>query len=310
MDLTSRMLIAPLAVALDAFLGEPRRLHPLVGFGRLASLIEQPLYGSAEMPKSVRRLRGILALVMLLLPFLVMAWGLERWPETAPIAELFGLYLTLGARSLREHALAVHEKLALGQLQQAREAVARMVGRDTHNLNEERVTVAAVESVLENGLDAIFGALFWFTAAGLPGAVLYRLTNTLDALWGYRDARYGDFGWAAARLDDTLNFVPARLTALSYVLLAVDRRVAWWCWRTQARHWKSPNAGPTMAAGAGALHTLLGGSASYHGVVKNRPILGMGYTARPEDIPRAVQLVQRALLVWVGCILTGGFALA
>jgi adenosylcobinamide-phosphate synthase len=247
---------------------------------------------------------------MLLLPFLAMAWGLERWQLGAPIAELFGLYLTLGARSLREHALGVHEKLALGQLQQAREAVARMGRRDTHSLDEERVAVATVESVLENGLDATLGALFWFTAAGLPGAVLYRLTNTLDAMWGYRNARYGDFGWAAARLDDALNFIPARLTALSYVLLAADMCAAWQCWHTQARHWKSPNAGPTMAAGAGALHTLLGGPASYHGVVKNRPILGTGDTARPEDIPRAVQLVQRALFVWVGCMLTGGVALA
>jgi adenosylcobinamide-phosphate synthase len=193
------MLIAPLAVALDVFLGEPWRLHPLVGFGRLTFLIEQSLYGSPEMSKSVRRLRGILALVMLLLPFLFMAWSLDQWPQVAPIVDFFGLYLALGAWSLREHALAVHEKLVVGQLQQAREAVASMVGCDIHNLDEERVTVAAVESVLENGLDTIFGTLFWFTATELPGAVLYRLTNTLDALWGYHNARYGDFGWAAAR---------------------------------------------------------------------------------------------------------------
>jgi adenosylcobinamide-phosphate synthase len=298
------------AVLLDRQWGEPRRWHPLVGFGDLARRVETLAYGPPELNAPIRRARGILAVTVLLLPITV-ATGVLAWiPLLGWGVALGALYLAIGARSLAEHAEAVAAALEAGDLPLAREKVAMIVSRDTDDLDEEQISRATVESVLENGCDAIFGALFWFVLAGASGVVLYRLANTLDAMWGYRTPRYLHFGWAAARLDDGLNWAPARLTALSYMAMGDHPRVAWRCWREQAPGWKSPNAGSVMAAGAGALGLALGGLARYSGEWQSRPVLGEGLVPSAEDIGRAVQLVRRALWLWLGVIALGGLLLA
>ncbi len=298
------------AALLDRLLGEPRRQHPLIGFGWLAQRVEALVYGPPELSAAARRERGSIAVILLLLPFTVAA-GLMAWLPLIGLAVALGLlYLALGARSLTEHAEAVATALQAGDLALAREKVALMVSRDAADLDEEGISRATVESLLENGCDAIFGALFWFALAGAAGVVLYRLANTLDALWGYRTPRYLHFGWAAARLDDGLNWLPARLTALSYALVGSQPALAWRCWREQAPFWKSPNAGPVMAAGAGALGLALGGPARYHGQWQQRPPLGEGLAPCAEDIGRAVKLVQRALWLWLAVIFIGGWAFA
>lgn len=298
MSLTAALLGLPAGLLLDRLLGEPRRYHPLVGFGRLAAAVELRLN---------RRGRGggLLAWSLLVLPFTVTAALIEPLPVIGDAAAVLLLYLALGGRSLAEHAERVTAALGAGQLPEARCLVGGLVSRDTRDMGEADIARAAAESVLENGSDAVFGALFWFLVAGAPGVVLYRLANTLDAMWGYRNDRYLRFGWAAARIDDLLNLVPARLAAGSYALVGATRD-ALTCWRHQAPAWESPNAGPVMAAGAGALGVRLGGPAVYHGALRQRPVLGNGRTATAADIRRAVALVQRAVWLWASLAATAG----
>ena len=290
------------AVALDRLLGEPRRFHPLAGFGDLAKRVEAMFYGAADTSDGARRLRGIVAVVLLLSLLAALAAWLQQ--QFGVLFSVVLLYFVIAPRSLGEHAGRVAAAFAADDLPAARQAVGMMVSRDTSQLDEEGVARATVESVLENGNDAVFGALFWFVVAGAPGALLYRLSNTLDAMWGYRNERYNEFGRAAARLDDVLNFIPARLTASSYALVG-HTRSALSCWRQQAAAWDSPNAGPVMAAGAGALQVRLGGAAIYHGVQEQRPALGCGNAAVAADIARAVRLVRHTLYLWLAVIAAG-----
>ncbi len=280
------------ALLLDRVFGEPpERWHPLVWFGRLASGVERAL----RRRFASLRLAGALAVFALVAPPALFA----HWAST-PAIDAALLFLAVGSRSLEEHALRVARALEADDLAAARAAVARIVSRDTVRMSSADVARAAVESTLENGNDALFGALFWFMVLGAPGAIAYRLANTLDAMWGYRNEAYERFGWAAARLDDLLNLVPARLTALSYALVG-RTAAALRCWRTQARAWYSPNAGPVMAAGAGALELELGGAASYGGRLKERPQLGCGAAPHFADIRRAIGLVRRSLVLWLIC---------
>jgi adenosylcobinamide-phosphate synthase len=291
-------LMVVAALGLDGGLGEPRRCHPLVGFGRVAQAVERRLHADSIA-------RGVMAATLLLVPPTGLALLIDGRPWSV-VPEVLLLYLALGWRSLEQHARRVRDALSGNDLVAARQRAGTMVSRDTSTLDRDGVARATVESVLENGNDAIFAAIFWFVLAGAPGVVLYRLTNTLDAMWGYRNDRYRRFGWAAARLDDGLNFLPARLTALGYAL-AGNCAGALRCWRTQGRQWKSPNAGPVMAAGAGSLGVLLGGAAHYHATLQARPLLGEGRQAQPGDIERALRLIRRSLLLWVLVLLTGGW---
>ena len=222
-------LAALAAVLLDRLLGETSRFHPLVGFGNLASAIEKRL--------NRRRISaGVLAWLLAVGPWVALAFWLR---PLAPFAiDVLLLYFAIGAQSLCEHADAIAKPLREGHLEEARQRVGWIVSRETSALDESGVAKAGVESVLENGNDAIFGALFWFALLGGPGALLFRLANTLDAMWGYRTERFNLFGRFAARFDDVLNWLPARLTALTYALLGKTRN-ALACWKAQAP-WMSP----------------------------------------------------------------------
>jgi adenosylcobinamide-phosphate synthase len=323
-------LLTVLAVLLDAVLGEPRRWHPLVGFGRWALYFEQRLNARAqEHPQQPRegstggalaqpslaqaeppshalveprplalKVRGVLAVIVAVVPWVLVVALATEVPGLQYLVAVASLYFALGHQSLKEHALRVYRALQAGDLDGARSNVGLMVSRDTGKMDTRSIALATVESVLENGNDAVFGALFWFLVAGAPGALLYRLANTLDAMWGYRTPRYLHFGWAAARLDDVLNFIPARLTALTYALVG-STRTALRCWCLQASAWDSPNAGPVMASGAGALDLGLGGGAYYHGHWEDRPPLGIGPPPDASSIPAALRLVRTGVVLWL-----------
>ncbi|MDP1680562.1 MAG: adenosylcobinamide-phosphate synthase CbiB [Burkholderiales bacterium] len=323
------------AVVLDKLFGDPRRFHPLAGFGRIAAWLEARVNPHTDKPSPQRRrdaenasnpenqgaasipprfvflrasaplrltifsrILGTLAVLLLLAPFTAASYFISQIPFWGWLAQTLLLYFALGMTSLAQHARAVQNALDANDLDTARTAVGMIVSRDTGSMRSDDAARATIESVLENGNDAVFGAVFWFVLLGAPGAVAYRLVNTLDAMWGYRTPRYFYFGWAAARLDDVLNIIPARLTALTYALLG-NARKAFQCWRAQARLWYSPNAGPVMASGAGALGVVLGGAAMYHGASKERPTLGIGQPAQATDIGRAISLVQRGLCLWI-----------
>ena len=295
----SLLLLA--GVLLDLLFGEVTRWHPLIGFGNWAAWIEHRLNRYQHF-----FLRGVLAWLIVVMPpvilTLLLLLTLPALSWSALLLQSVLLYFCLGLRSLREHNLPIMQALKADRLIEARALTSRIVSRDTDHASGADLAKASTESLLENGNDAVFATLFWFVIAGASGALLYRLSNTLDAMWGYRTERFNFFGRAAARIDDGLNWIPARLTALSYILLAADmsgKRRAWHCWRTQAPNWPSPNAGPVMASGAGALGLLLGGDAVYHGVTEHRPILGAGQPAQPTDIARAWRLVAATTCLWL-----------
>ncbi len=299
MNMVASVLIA---VFMDRVLGEPRRWHPLVGFGHIAAAVEQKC-NRDSVSAGWRYVTGILSWLLLVLPVPLLLWWLQTVvsDNAAMVIAVVCLWFALGGNSLVQHARAVKTALQQQDMTLARQRVGMMVSRDTKKSDEAAISRATIESVLENGNDAIFAALFWFVLLGAPGVILFRFANTLDAMWGYKTVRFKAFGWMAARMDDGLNYIPARLTALGYALSG-KTRLAWQCWQTQAVNWQGTNPGVVMAAGAGALAIQLGGGDYYHGSWRERPLLGTGKIAGANDIERAIQLLHKTLLVWLATI--------
>ena len=254
-----------LALLLDRLLGEPRRFHPLVGFGVWAAWLERRLNRStAGISIALGGLAWLAAVLPVLLSF---CWLYLSWPDGRWLLDALAGYFCIAHRSLSEHVMAVYRPLVQADLPAARQAVGLIVSRETAHLDAKGVRKAAVESALENGADAVFAPVFWLVVGGAPAVLIYRLANTLDAMWGYRNLRFNHFGRSAARLDDALNWIPARLTAITFALLG-QTRGALHAWRQQAPACASPNAGPVMAAGARAWPGCAGGSYVLHsGVV-------------------------------------------
>lgn len=289
------------AVLMDAYLGEPKKFHPLVGFGHWAKFVEKTLNNADG---KVGYLGGLLALLLTVSPLILVAVALY-WISgislvSGCIAQILILYLCIGWQSLQEHVSNVWQALVVDDLDDARVKLSWIVSRDTELLSADEIAQADIESVLENSSDALFTTLFWFFLGGAIFALLHRWVNTLDAMWGYKNSRYFYFGWAAARLDDVLAWCPSRLTAWCFVWVAgANRQQALECWRTQASHCDSPNGGVVMTSGAGALNVKLSAKASYDGLWKPKPRMGCGAFATVKDIPRAITLVRHALSLFM-----------
>jgi adenosylcobinamide-phosphate synthase len=279
-----------LGYAADAALGDPRRGHPVAGFGRLAGALERRTHADRRAPVALH--------VALLVGG---AAALGRVAGRGTVVTAAATWAVLGGRSLDHEAAAVQALLEAGRLPEARRRLTHLVGRDTAELDEAGVARAVVESLAENSSDAVVAPLVWGALAGTPGLLAYRAANTLDAMVGHRSPRYERFGWAAARLDDLLNLPGSRLTAALTVLLGDDPAGAVRAWRRDAGAHPSPNAGPVEAAFAGALGVRLGGRTVYAGRVEDRPVLGDGREVSVHDVTRARRLARRvdlaALLV-------------
>ena len=281
-----------LGFGLDALLGDPRRGHPVAGFGHVAAALERRVYAD-------RRGSGALYVGLLVGGTVIVARLAERRPRhPVPRVALTAAatWTVLGGRSLRREAETIAAQLARSDLVAARHQLTHLVGRDTADLDPAGVARACVESLAENTSDAVVAPLLWGAVAGLPGLLGYRAVNTLDAMVGHRSPRYGRFGWAAARLDDVANAIPARVAGLAAALAAPlvggSPRVAMCTVRRDARGHPSPNAGVVEAAFAGALGVRLGGTNVYAGHLEDRGELGQGRPVAGPDVARAVRLAR------------------
>lgn len=306
------LLLLLAALALEPVLGEARgplaRLpHPvrLIGLvvGRLDGKLNRPDRSDAE-----RRWRGILLVLLICVLAGAAGAGMTWLSRNAPVGwllELAMMIALLAQRSLFRHVHGVGEALRQGGIEPGRAQVAHIVGRDVRQLDEHGVARAAIESCAENFSDAVVAPAFWYILLGLPGMLVYKAVNTMDSMIGYRSPGYRAFGWAAARLDDVANLVPARLAGLYLACAAIlvpgaDARRGLRTMLGDAGKHRSPNAGWPEAAVAGALGLSLGGPRRYPGIVVDDPWIGAG-TARatPGDITRALTLFAG------GCVING-----
>ena len=301
---------ASVAVALlvDALFGEPpEAVHPAVLMGWLISRFER----RALVLGDVRQMRLAGLLLAVALPAL--SFGLARTtlrltpPKLRRPFEIGLLSTTLSMRGLARAALTVERELENGNLKAARAHVGELVGRDTAHLSPSEIARAAIESVAENTSDGAVAPMLYGLLWGAPGALAYKAINTLDSMVGHPQPPYTDLGWASARLDDLANLVPARLTVLS---AAVSARCATAV--TVARRYgpltRSPNAGWTEAAFAGALNLKLGGANSYGGVLRQGPNLGSGRRPETGDVRQAVRLMRRTCVLFAGLGLAASLA--
>jgi adenosylcobinamide-phosphate synthase len=282
-----------LGFAADRALGDPARLHPVAGFGAFAAWVEWLVW------RPSRVVGALYAGALVAAVWGAIAVGGRRLASPARRAFAIAvLWATLGGRSLERAALRLQAALDAGDLDRARALAPALVGRDPSTLDGPELARAVVESVAENTSDALVAPLLWMAAFGPAGAAGYRAINTVDAMVGHRDARHLRFGWAAARLDDAANWLPARVTALLVIALAGGRRRAAWraAFLDGARH-PSPNAGRVEGAFAGALGVRLGGLNHYPHGSEARAALGDGAAPGSEDIARAARMARRVGLL-------------
>ncbi len=268
------------AFGADLLLGDPRWLpHPVKCIGRFAAALEAPL--RRMIPRA--RAAGIVAVFAVLaatgLAGLALVAGATRLhPIAGDVVSIVLLYTCFAGRDLARHSARVYRALVGNDLPEARRQVAMLVGRDTERLAEPEVVRGAVESVAENMVDGVTAPILFAILGGPVGALLYKAVNTLDSTFGYKNERYLQFGWASARLDDAVNYLPARLTAplvaLAAALLGLRPLGAWRMFQRDGRKHPSPNSGLTEAAVAGALGVQLGGLNYYFGEPSERPRMG------------------------------------
>jgi adenosylcobinamide-phosphate synthase len=297
-----RFAILALALILDAVVGDPERLwrsipHPVVLFGNLIGALDRQL-NRAEHSAQQRKYLGVVAILVLVAAAALVGWGLEVIFALLPFGWIGTVIVTavmLAGRGLYDHVAAVAEAFRNNGLDAARSAISKIVGRDPDSLDEAATGRAAVESVSENFSDGLVAPALWFALLGLPGLLAYKAINTADSMIGHRSERYRDFGWAAARLDDLVNWPAARLSGLLVACAAplvggsIEKSVK--VMFADAPKHRSPNAGWPEAAMAGALDVALVGPRHYAGILFEDDFMNAaGDTATIGDIDRALRI--------------------
>jgi adenosylcobinamide-phosphate synthase len=279
------ILIVIGAIVLDLMMGDPRWLpHPVIGIGRLIRFFDKRWNRG---PVHIKKRNGVfLTLVIVLIVFLITSAVTVSLYKLHPVAGTLGqLYMistTIAIKGLRQAACDIVKPLTTGDLSEARLKLSMIVGRDTADLNEEEIVRGTVETVAENTTDAITAPIFWAFIGGAPLAMTYRAINTLDSMVGYKNNTYKDFGWCSARLDDVVNWLPARITALTlwlggFFVKGIRLRHAWQLTRRDAPIHPSPNSGWTEAMMAALLGVQLGGRNTYSGQVSDRARMGVPF---------------------------------
>ncbi|WP_226654707.1 adenosylcobinamide-phosphate synthase CbiB [Pseudalkalibacillus hwajinpoensis] len=307
----NHLLAITVAFCLDRLIGDPPKWpHPVKGFGMLIGFLDKRWNHGSR-----RKLKGAFMTGTILITVLAMT-GLTVYLAYT-VHTLVGIFYeavliatTIAQKSLRNAALDVYQPLQTGNMTEAREKLSWIVGRDTDHLDESEVVRGTVETVAENTSDGITAPLFWAFIGGSIGAMCYRAINTCDSMVGYRNEKYESFGYASAKLDDVVNWIPARLTGLCMMLVQKPVHTssgrAWHVLFRDARQHPSPNSGWGEAATAAILGVQLGGVNSYKGIVSNRarmgdPIMKLSAT----HIPKAISIMNRStilflLLLWIG----------
>jgi adenosylcobinamide-phosphate synthase len=306
----SGLFIVIAAVAFDALIGDPgwlwrRRGHPVSLIAALIDRLDRK-FNREDHSREQRKAAGIMSTAILVVTAAAVGALIQVVVQSLPAGNILLALIAsifIAQRSLYQHVAAVRSAFAKGGLPAAREAVAMIVGRDPEHLDEAGVCRAAIESCAENFSDGVVAPVFWLALLGLPGMIAYKAINTADSMIGHRSERYRSFGWAAARLDDLVNLVPARLSA---ALLAVAAPVArgsiaksWSIVRRDASQHRSPNAGWPESAMAGALGLALAGPRRYAGHTVDDPFLNAEATSEavPDDIGRALNVYVAACVI-------------
>ncbi|MFC6013398.1 cobalamin biosynthesis protein [Nocardia lasii] len=296
---TSTALGLTLGFVLDRIFADPRRWHPVAGFGTAAAALEKTTYADDRRAGVVHQVIAVGSVVGI--------GALAGRAGGRVVVTALATWTALGGRSLVRAGHAMADRLDAGDLTGARELLPSLCGRDPSVLDADGLTRAALESIAENTSDATVAPLLWGAVAGVPGLLGYRAVNTLDAMIGYRNSRYERFGWAAARTDDLANLAPARLTGALTIALAPlvggSPSGAMRAWRRDAAKHPSPNAGVVEASMAGALGIGLGGRTQYRHGVELRPTLGDGPAPTSVDLRRAVRM---SAIVQVGALVVTG----
>ena len=289
------------ALVVDHFIGEPTRFHPLIIFGNIANKLETKFNKGNHQQQFIG---GLVTWCLLVLPlpllYVLLLWLLPVY--LILLVNIYIVYWAVALNSLNLHGMQIYNPLINNDLAQAQHYCSYIVSRDTSELDAQAISRATTESMLENGHDGVTATLIYFVIGGAPLVIIHRLSNTLDAMWGYRTEQFNYFGKFSARMDDLLGFVSGKITALLFTVIGLFNgtgKQALINAYSQSQSYKSHNGGWVMASGATVMNVCLGGSAVYFGKTVNSPLLGQGEVVQSKHIKASLTLVKQAVVLWL-----------